>query len=197
MDKNRKTSIIVGSLFLIALFSDVISVSISEDKSLWVAVMLLDLISGISLIFLGVVVFKILKSYNKRLALSYTIIRIIEGLFFLAMAALLLYQMIAKGVATSTAMLDSLYVYLFVIGGLIFYYLLYKTKLVPLFISIWGILALIILLALNILGVLQTGSVMTAVLASPLAIQEFILALWLIFKGFRTPTSETSSNLTS
>ena len=172
INKTRKTGILVGVLFLIALFSDVISVSISENS----IIMILDIISGLSIIGIGISIFPILKQHNKKLALSYSGIRIIEGLFFIFMVIFF--------VSKSTIMIDRIYVYLFCMGALILYYLLYRTKLVPRFISIWGIFAIILLLALNISRVLQAGSATTVLLASPLALQEFVLAIWLIVKGF-------------
>ena len=78
----RKIAIIVGSLFLIALFSNIISVSISENKTLWIMVMFLDLIGGVALIGIGVTIFPILKQYNKNLARGYTVCRIFEGIIF-------------------------------------------------------------------------------------------------------------------
>ena len=185
MNEKRKAGIIVGVLFLVALFSDIISVSITADKSLWVGVMLLDLISGVSVIGIGLVVFGVLKSRNKNLALSYTVIRIVEGIFFIVMAIILLCRMTSSGISTSTNMIDMVYVYIFCLGALIFYYLLWETKLIPRFISGWGILAILILLVLNVMGILQTDSVVTVVLAAPIALQEFVMGIWLIVKGFR------------
>ena len=180
----KKLSIIVGSLFLIALFSDIISVSISENKTLWIMVMFLDLISGAALIGIGVTIFPILKQYNKNLARGYTVCRIFEGIIFIFMGLFLLFQMTTTGASSPTTMIDLIYVYIFGLGALILYYLLYQSKLVPRLISIWGFIAIIMLLVANSLGMLSSNSVMTIFLATPIILNELFLAVWLIVKGF-------------
>ena len=162
----------VGVFFLIALFSDIISVSITNSR--WI--MILDILSGITIMGVGFSIFPILKSYNQTLGVGYTGIRIIEGLFFIVMALFF--------ISKSTTFIDFIYVYLFCMGALILYYSLYQSRLVPRFISVWGILAIIILLILNSLGILGSGSTITILLALPVALNEFFLAFWLIFKGF-------------
>jgi hypothetical protein len=72
-----------------------------------------------------------------------------------------------------------------------FYSVLYKSKLIPRFISAWGFVAA---------AVLSTGSVLVMVymfteiselgleliLATPIAVNEMVLAIWLIVKGFNS-----------
>jgi len=82
-------------------------------------------------------------------------------------------------------LINSIYVYIFVLGGLIFYSLLYRLKLVPNWLSIWGIIAMIMLLTANMFGLLGGESTLMILLASPIALQEFVMAIWLIVKGFR------------
>lgn len=193
MNKNRRSAIIIGVLFLIALFSDIISVSISENETSWIMVVLLDFISGAALIGIGVWIFSIFKPYNKTLALGYTVIRIIEGIIFISMGIFLLYQMITFGVSNSTTIVDLIYVYIFGLGGLILYYLLYRSKLVPRFISAWGLIAIIMLLVANSLELLSSSSVMTIFLATPIILNELFLAIWLIAKGFNSSTITSES----
>jgi hypothetical protein len=172
MKNIRKMGIIVGVFFLIALFSDIISISITNPG--WI--MILDVISGIAIMGVGISVFFVLKPYNKILAASYAGIRIVEGLIF--------FMMVLLFVSKSTAIIDFIYVYIFVIGALILYYSLYQSRLVPRWISVWGIIAIFILGVLNSLGMLGSESTLTLVLASPIALNELVLAMWLIVKGF-------------
>jgi hypothetical protein len=68
-------------------------------------------------------------------------------------------------------------------------YLLYKSKLVPRFISVIGLAgaALIFIAALlEMFGVILQLSTWGAVLAIPVAAYEMILAVWLIVKGFNS-----------
>ncbi len=179
MDSDRKAAIIVGLLFIIALFTDIVSVSISENEALLMIVMLLDFISGSAVVGIGVTMFPILKPHNKSLALGYAGARIVEGALLIVGIIL-----VSAGVLGSTVGIDFIYVYIFGIGALMFYYLLYQSKLIPRFISAWGLIAIIMLLVANSLGLLGSSSVMTIFFALPIILNELFLAIWLIVKGF-------------
>ena len=84
-----------------------------------------------------------------------------------------------------------LYVIVFCLGAMTFYYLLIKSKLIPRFLSIWGLLAAILLfvgamLGLFSLGIFSSMPLMKAMVwfAPPIALNELIVAIWLITKGF-------------
>ena len=68
-----------------------------------------------------------------------------------------------------------------------FYYLWYQSKLVPRFISVWGLIGAILSLAVGLLGlfgVVTEISTLGLLLSLPLAVNEMFLAIWLIGKGF-------------
>ena len=178
MNKNRKTAIVVGILFLIALFTNLIAENIRGDNSLILHIIVLDLLSAIGVIGIGIFMYPILKQLNKKLALTYAFLRILEGILFFIMIISLLLTI------DSFVNLNSIYVYIFVLCGLIFYSSLYKLKLIPNYLSIWGIIAIIMLLIANVLGLLSGDSTLMILLASPIALNEFVLAIWLIIKGF-------------
>ena len=73
----------------------------------------------------------------------------------------------------------------FVLGALMFYVLLYQSRLVPRWLSTWGLVgaALGIVPPLGGMFGLSLG-----VLVAPLAVQEMVMAVWLIAKGFN-PTA--------
>jgi len=71
----------------------------------------------------------------------------------------------------------------FSLGALTFYYLLYTAKLVPRWLSGWGIVGTIGYLAAGVIAVFSTELV---VMLLPLALQEMVMAAWLIAKGFNT-----------
>jgi len=66
---------------------------------------------------------------------------------------------------------------------MIFYYLLYQSKLIPRWISVWGGIAAILLILVNLLEVAGIISGLM-ILKLPIILNELVLALWLIFKGF-------------
>jgi hypothetical protein len=70
----------------------------------------------------------------------------------------------------------------FVLGALMFYVLLYQSRLVPRWLSIWGLVGA----ALSIAAALGTmfGLSSLGVLSLPIFLQEMVMAVWLIAKGF-------------
>lgn len=84
---------------------------------------------------------------------------------------------------------------IFALGALIFYVALYRTRLIPRWLAGWGLLAALLWLAWGVAGVfgvfdpastLQVGiSIPTeTVFALPIALQEMVMAIWLIVRGF-------------
>jgi uncharacterized membrane protein len=83
--------------------------------------------------------------------------------------------------------LSSVTTIVFILGALMFYYVLYRSKLVPRWISGWGLLSTLPYLVagfLVIFGLIGHMSTVDTVLRLPLALQEMVLAIWLIAKGF-------------
>jgi len=75
----------------------------------------------------------------------------------------------------------------FCLGGLIFYYVLFQSRLVPQWLSGWGFIALLMSLATGLLvmfGFFGPTSMISDLLQFPIFLQEMVLALWLIVKGF-------------
>lgn len=69
----------------------------------------------------------------------------------------------------------------FSLGALMIYYVFYLSKLIPRWIAIWGLIGGVLYLAASLAGLfgMEWGFLM-----APLALQEMVLALWLIIKGF-------------
>jgi hypothetical protein len=181
--KNRKTAVFAGVLMLVAY-----SVIGSGNPEAKVLGMLLEVISGIAVIGIALLVFPVLKRYNKQASFWYFLLRIIEGgllvvtgILFLSDNPLLL------------GIYDGIHVahgYIFGIAALIFNFLLYQSKLVPRWLSVFGVIATLLLLAVNLLEV--TGIVSELmILKFPIFLNEIVLAIWLIAKGFN-PSAATS-----
>ncbi len=173
----RKTAIIVGALILIAY--GVLASSITESK---ITVMLFEVISGIAVIGIAVLMFPLFKPYNKGLTLSYLFLKTIEGA--LMIIAGILFLSINPSLFGAR---DGIYVthaYIFILIAFMFYYLLYQSKLIPRFISVWGFIALISLLIVNLLEITGHSPAMSELLYLPIASNEVFLAVWLIVRGF-------------
>lgn len=166
------------------------------------------LIMGLALAMVPVLLFPILRKHNEALALGYVVFRGgLETVTYLAIATswLLLVplsQIYARAgalgafdvQALGTLVLEakeigSILTIVFCLGALIFNYLLYRTELVPRWLSGWGLIAIVPYLTaglLSMFGIINALSPIYATLNLPLALQEMVLAVWLIVRGFNS-----------
>jgi hypothetical protein len=73
----------------------------------------------------------------------------------------------------------------FSIGAMVFAFLLYRTYLVPRWLSVWAFIGGALLLLEGLLVIFSlSNSLTSATLFVPVAVNEMVLALWLIIKGF-------------
>jgi hypothetical protein len=78
----------------------------------------------------------------------------------------------------------------FAIGTILYSYVLYRSRLVPRWLSGWGLVAGVLSLVATIYaGFTQEFgfTTVTNVLSAPIGVQEMVLAVWLIAKGFSKP----------
>jgi len=159
------------------------------------------LIMGFALAMVPVLLFPIFKRYNEGLALGAVIFRgALETVTYIAIVICLLLLLplsrlyIQAGVtdvsyfqALGTLLREAEFWFshilsiVFSLGALIIYYLFYQTNLIPRWLSVWGLIGGILYLTVPLLGMFgyEIGFIMI-----PLAVQEMILAIWLIAKGF-------------
>ena len=178
MNSYRMTARIVGALILIAY--GVLGSFLLESS---IIVMFLELISGAAIVGMAILMFPVLKPHNKNLTLGYVVIKIIDGVLIIVAAIILL--------SSSTFLLevrDWIYVnstYLFGIGFLLLSYLFFQSKLVPRFISVWGLIASVLLLASTLLNMMVHSLAIPFIFSHlPVILNELFLAVWLIVKGF-------------
>ena len=216
MDSNRKTAIIVGVLFIVATVTSLLGglliefiidapddlVNVSENENQVIIGVLLELTIAASVVGITVVMFPFFKKHNESLALGYVGARIFEGVIVTvgAISALLLItlsQEFVNAVAPDATYFQALGTLLlaardwafllvpivFGLGALVFYYLLYQSKLIPRWLSVWGLIGATLVLAAGLLGMFGDFLIF---LALPIAVQEMVLAVWLIVKGFNS-----------
>lgn len=74
----------------------------------------------------------------------------------------------------------------FCVGAAMLYYLLYASRRIPRWLSVWGLMGAPLMLAggfsLAVTG--DPNSTVSSILYAPLGLQEMVLAVWLIAKGF-------------
>lgn len=178
----------------------------SENESMVVAGTLALLISGAAIALIPVVMFPILRRHDMTLALGYVVFRVLEAGAYVVMAILVLLLLsvsqdyVDEGAPedsdheTLGALLqdgyewtDMVIILLFTLGALVFYYLLYATRLVPVWLSLWGLVGAALWLATGIAGMfgaIAPGDTAWMLMALPIAANEMVLAAWLIIKGF-------------
>jgi hypothetical protein len=204
---------IIGTIsgFMSLVFTDpirnaqdsLISVSANENQIIFSA--LFVLIMGLALAMVPVSAFPILRKHNETLALGYVVIRGgLEAVRYMAntiswLLLLPLSKVYQAGTPDSSNLqalgnvllnveeIADIGAIVFFLGALMFYYVLYRSKLIPRWLSGWGLIAIIINLAAGFLymfGLIGQLSTAGLVLEIPIAIQEMVMAIWLIVKGF-------------
>lgn len=197
------TAIAGGSLLLPLSEPDYLAATAAAESQV-VSGVLLELVLVMSVIGIAAMFYPVLKRQNDGLALSYLGARTIEGILLLAAAVTGLvvlsvsteFGIAAAGVQPLGDTLLAVREWTYLIGSLVILgvsalilnSLLYRSRLVPAWLSIWGLFGggLIALRGLGEMYGVDISGVMQGVLAAPIAIQEMILALWLIIKGFDT-----------
>jgi hypothetical protein len=181
-------------------------VSAAANANLVIAAALCVLLMALSLAMVPVVLYPVLKRHSQVLALGYVVFRgaletvtcLVTPIAWLLLVALSQLVVQGQGVAApdlqaSAALLlkpgavGSIAGIVFCLGAAMFYTVLYQSRLVPRWISVWGLAGLLPYLAAYLMAMFATLDVMssTAILMYlPLAVQEIVLAVWLIVKGF-------------
>lgn len=223
------TAKVVGVLFIIAtafLFiggaiyepilesEDVLEIAFPE-RTTAVAGLLVEFVCVMAILLIPVFLFPVLKRQSEALALGYTGFRFLEVVLFLALEANLLslvwmsesyldtgsaaFDGILAGIRAENDALFFVYVIVFTLGGLVLYTLLYQSRLVPRWLSVWGFAGAAFLLIGVVLMLLDvvTGALDSELIwAPPIAVQEMVMAVWLIFKGFDVKASSVLANQT-
>jgi hypothetical protein len=146
---------------------------------------LLTICSGIAVVGIGLLMYQVLKHVDRRLAIWYPVLRVVEFTLSGAGGVYLLTQL--QAVPN-----QHLWVYVpTAIGGLVCTYLLYVSRLVPRAIAVVGIAgyaSLLVGVPLDLLGVLDMGAGPGLALLAPGGLFELVLLpIWLIVKGFSSP----------
>ena len=92
------------------------------------------------------------------------------------------YNILGKLLIGARSVLAEILIPLFFsLGTLLFYNLLYKSKIIPGFISAWGFIGGVLIL---ILIFIKPGMIVNIVFVLPIILNEIFLGIWLIVKGF-------------
>jgi hypothetical protein len=165
-----------------------------------------ELIAAFACAGIAIGLYPALKKHNEGLALGSVGFRIIESILYIASVVVMLSiltlsrEYVQAGTpdasyfqASGSALLavrdwsGQIGVISFTLGGLMYYYVFYKSKLIPRWLSGWGFLGVALSLAsalLSVFGQIVPLSPVSVLLNLPIGVQEMVLAVWLIARGF-------------
>jgi hypothetical protein len=168
---------------------------------------LLSFIAAAASAGIAISLYPVLKKFKEGLAMGAVGFRVIEAVFYsVAAVGLLVLLTLSRDYVAAGASGSGYYqttgavvlaghnwagnvgaLLAFSVGALIYYSIFYQTRLIPRWLAGWGVIATIMCLTAAVLVMFNAIGPMSSiqvVLALPIAVQEMVLAVWLIVKGF-------------
>lgn len=163
---------------------------------------------------IAIALYPVLSKINTALALGSVVFRTIEAVFYTAAVVSLLPLLPlgrrlatapAEEVAPIHAIADSLLsvrdqcslagVLAFCAGALMYYSLFYRSRLVPRWLSGWGLVGAFLITIACLLALFSSNPVTGyTLLILPIGVQEMVLAVWLLVKGFNPPVATSMAS---
>jgi hypothetical protein len=214
---DRRAATLIGVLFIIGTAAGVTSgvimpsfaagtdllAQIAAHRTVTIAGALLILTMGLALSTIPAVFYPVGRRFSEALSMGYVIFRgALEGAIYILSVFiwLVLVVLSAQPAAAAPAAIalqaglrviwEQLTAIPFAIGGLMFFSVLYRARLVPRWLSIWGLSGAVLYLAAPLA---RMAGLDLDFLMFPLALQEMVLAVWLIAKGFSPGASASES----
>jgi hypothetical protein len=196
------TAVIGGGLVISLLDAPDYLVQVAAHEGQVVVGVVLEFSLALSVIGIAALMLPVLRPYGEGMAVGYVAVRTLEAAFILvasttALLVLTLGQDLGSAAAVGVEPLGSAllsareWTYfvgtmpLFGVSAVILNTLLNRSRLVPAWLSLWGVVGGALLLAYasaQLVGV--ESAIPLQLLAAPIAVQEMVLAAWLIAKGF-------------
>ena len=165
---------------------------------------LLELIMGIAVAAIAVAIYPILQRSGVRMALGYVVVRAAEGLLILigtvgSLSLLTTGRMYVDAQASDASLLargdallaERVWVWgaiepiIFALSAVILSAVLYRARLVPRWLSLWGLFGGTLWVVAGVLVIYGLDSSSVTPMAAPIALQEMVFAVYLIVRGFR------------
>jgi hypothetical protein len=193
--------------FLDSLGSPDYLVNIAANETKIIQGILIELVWALAVVGIPVMIFPVLKKHNEGLALGFVGFRFIEAVSVMVHSIILIPLLsLSQEYVMAGAPVDSYYLTLgglllaardgaFLMGSgfvwslsaLILNYALLKSKLVPRWLSGWGLVGGVLSLTVYLSQIFSMP--LTDWLFLPIASQEMVFAVWLIVKGFNPTAS--------
>jgi len=208
MNNYRSNARFAGAMFILAIVASIVGGTMIEgvisqpnlenaiaDGTPMIALgVALEIINALAVIGIIIALRPPLKQQNRRLTLWWAGVRIVEAtaciMALIIPVVLVIFvstgnvdgAFIEKLITARDTLVNYIVTIFFATGALLFYTMLYRSRLVPRYISIWGMIA--------VTGVVATLVVPTTtfhlVLAVAMILNEVYLGIYLLVKGFRT-----------
>lgn len=215
MSYERKLAIFAGVGFLLAIVFGTLSLGLTEttiqdldfalisEKSVALKFgAMLTMFMALSVMMISIALYPVLHKKNPSLAIGYVGLRFLEGFIFVINAVMLLMLISLSKDFSDLGFMDdvghliletrnhlghvALDMVIFSVAALILYYVLYTSKLLPRWLSIWGLAASVIYMsaAYMVLFGFEPLSPLYIAMNIPLALNELVMGIILIVKGF-------------
>ena len=174
---------------------------------------LLELIAAGTSAGIAISLYPVLKRWSGTLALGAVVFRAIEATMYtlgaVSMLSLLkVAQQFTQAAGANRSLLqaigDSLVgvrqeailagVFAFAVGALMYYYVFFESRLLPRWLSGWGIAGALLMLVACLSALFSRNPVTSyTILILPIATQEIVMAVWLIARGFSAAEIESGT----
>jgi len=165
---------------------------------------LIEIATAAASVGIAIALYPVLRRHSEELALAAVVFRTIEAVMYTVAALVALSlpsisqkyaQAAASGRSQLQAIADALTsmrqdailaaVLAYITGAVIYYSVMYRARLIPRWLTGWGIAAALLLLTACLLAAFSRNAVTSyTILIVPIAAQELAFAAWLILRGF-------------
>ncbi|HIP22865.1 MAG TPA: DUF4386 domain-containing protein [Rhodobacteraceae bacterium] len=209
----KRSAKITGAFFILATAASVAAAllispmlaapdylaAMAQNANTVVLAVVCMLVAVVAIIGIPVMLYPIIRMHSEVLALWFLSTRLLEAVFYTLgiVCTLTLLALAREGGSADTAVLVRLMsdvafnmgtLIIFSLSAIILGIVLYRAKLVPRWLSIWAFIGGVLLFAQGILVLFGASTpTLEATLFIPIALNEMVLAVWLLTKGFNMP----------
>ncbi len=197
-----------GALFLLAIFAAIaggamidavlgkpdFAANFMAGKMILSSGVALEYVNGIAVIGIAAFLYPVLRQHNEAIAIFYVGFRLVEAILYLlgATIPLVMLALASRGVmansqtlvpllALRSGMMELAVPVFLSLGCLLLNYSFFKTGIIPRSLSIWGLIAAVLV---SIGNIWAWPALVQIALVLPVLFYEIVLGLWLIIKGF-------------
>jgi hypothetical protein len=176
------------------------------------AAALLYLVAAFASAGIAVSLYPVVSRFDAGMAAGSVVFRTIEAVLYTAAVVSLLslwtlgdqvatagaadrvaYQTVGDSLVATREHASLAGVFAFGVGAFLYYLVFYRSRLIPRWLSGWGIAGVVLMLAACMLALFSDSPVTGYVpLALPIAVQELVFAVWLLVKGFSSTSAAPS-----